>query len=297
MMSTVQPVTMPSQVVNVTDQPWKIYARENDDFSCGKTFIKFISFFLFPPNIIRNKYKDGKIDGFYSSRWCNVFYRCFMAEKYEFLCAQQQDGTRTWWSQHSTDQQTPLASAYCEFPCVLKKKCTSPGGVLLDDQTPITESVSEADRVVENCDEFGTGPSVPLGRSHIDPLFESKISNSIICLKGNSDDDLFVLPEDGNECEGVTDKSMVPNSKYCNVFHVCLAGKRKDFRCAKASNRPYDLWWNNETKQCDWPCIVKCDKEIFDDTKDAAAIIELDKDHCDAPTVTHSTVLPGYGRK
>jgi len=58
-----------------------------------------------------------------------------------------------------------------------------------------------------------------------------------------------------------------------------------------------DLWWNDATKRCDWPCQVQCSKEIFDDEKNAAAIRELDRDNCEAPAVMHSTVLPGYGRK
>jgi len=106
-----------------------------------------------------------------------------------------------------------------------------------------------------------------------------------------------VLPGGGEECAGAADKQLVPNGNYCNVFHVCLNGQRKDFRCAKASNRPYDLWWNDATKRCDWPCQVECSKEIFDDEKNATAIRELDRDNCEAPAVMHSTVLPGYGRK
>lgn len=141
--------------------------------------------------------------------------------------------------------------------------------------SPVTESVAEANRVTDNCD-IGTGPSLPAG---------------------NSDDDLFVLPENGNECANVADQEMVPNSSYCNVFHVCLGGRRKDFRCAKASTRPYDLWWNDETKRCDWPCNVRCGKQIFDDVKDAVAILALDRDNCVVIEPTHSTVLPGYGRK
>ena len=114
---------------------------------------------------------------------------------------------------------------------------------------------------------------------------------------GNSVDNVFVLPDEGDECVGATENAMVPNSKYCNIFHVCINGQRKDFRCAKASNKPYDLWWNNEIQRCDWPCKVNCGKGIFDDERDAAAIKELDADNCVAPVVTHSTVLPGYGRK
>jgi len=197
-----------------------------------------------------------------------------LSKKYEFLCAKSFDNTRTWWSQHSTELETPLLSAYCEYPCSLKRPCTSPGGILLDGESPIRESVAEANFVTNSCN-LVPGPSIP---------------------SGNTDDNLFVKPDNGKECTNATDQEMVPNELSCNVFHVCLNGQRKDFRCARASNRPYDLWWNNETKRCDWPCNVKCDKGIYDDTKINSEILELDKDNCVAPS-HHSTVLPGYGRK
>ena len=44
------------------------------------------------------------------------------------------------------------------------------------------------------------------------------------------------------------------DSRYCNVFHRCVSGTRRDFRCPRATNTPYDLWWNQQTQQCDWPC-------------------------------------------
>lgn len=203
-----------------------------------------------------------------------------MGKKYEFLCAAQTDGSRTWWSQHSTSQETPLLSAYCEYPCALNKTCTSPGGILIDSTSPITESVQEASRLLENCDANNGGGSVP--------------NNG-----GNSNEDVFVLPGENNDCVGAAEAAMVADSNYCNVFHVCLGGSRKDFRCAKASNKPYDLWWNSETQLCDWPCKVKCSKQIFDDAKDAAAIIALDKDNCPSDNNNNnmSTVLPGYGKK
>lgn len=200
-----------------------------------------------------------------------------MNKKYEFLCAQQQDGTRTWWSQHSTSQQTPIVSAYCEYPCGLGKKCTSPGGVLLDTENPVRDSVEEARRIFGTCDS-GVGPSVPEGNNDVD--------------------EGFVLPGNSTECNGIANEAMVPSDSYCNIFHVCLDGKRKDFRCAKASNSPYDLWWNQAIQRCDWPCNVQCSKQIFDDTNDAAAIQALDKKNCFVPAATqHPTVLPGYERK
>ena len=48
------------------------------------------------------------------------------------------------------------------------------------------------------------------------------------------------------------------SSGFCNVFHRCVDGMRRDFRCSRATNTPYDLWWNEQTQQCDWPCNLTC---------------------------------------
>ncbi|RMZ94261.1 hypothetical protein BpHYR1_034115, partial [Brachionus plicatilis] len=48
-------------------EPWKQYVRDNEQFSCS-----------------------DKPDGFYPSNWCNVYYRCFNKNKFEFLCAKMQ---------------------------------------------------------------------------------------------------------------------------------------------------------------------------------------------------------------
>ncbi|CAF1120672.1 unnamed protein product [Rotaria sordida] len=62
------------------------------------------------------------------------------------------------------------------------------------------------------------------------------------------------------------------SSRYCNVFHRCISGIRFDFRCARANNIPYDLWWNQQTSQCDWPCRVQCNNRIFPSNTSAQEI-------------------------
>jgi hypothetical protein len=54
-------------------------------------------------------------------------------------------------------------------------------------------------------------------------------------------------------CIGQQDGTFLA-SRYCNVFHRCVSGTRRDFRCPRATNTPYDLWWNQQSQQCDWPC-------------------------------------------
>ena len=209
-------------------EPWKNYVRQNEKFSCYE-----------------------KSDGFYASRWCNVFYRCFMGIKYEFLCAKQQNGDSLWWTQHG--QQNAQSSAQCAWPCDIKRKCTSPGGVLIENSNPVSESNVDVNRILNSCqtlsaksDESGMG-------------------------------DMFRLADSQNNCEGMADGSFQADLKYCNVFHVCFANKRKDFLCAKASNGQYDLWWNDATKSCDWPCKVKCNQKLFGVSATAADVTAIDK--------------------
>jgi hypothetical protein len=196
---------------------------------------------------------QGKADGFYASKWCNVFYRCFQTIKYEFLCAKRQGGDRLWWSQHSTDQSVSQQNAQCAFPCDTKRPCSSPGGILLDNGPTVTESTSDATRIQNACN------ATPANGAQND----------------DSRDDLFKLPDSYDACSGVADQSLVASQNYCNVFHACVNGKRKDFVCAKAS-KTYDLWWNDATKRCDWPCKVQCSKSLYGSQQTAADVQKTD---------------------
>lgn len=206
-------------------EAWKVFVRQKEHFSCAQ-----------------------KPDGFYASRWCNVFYRCFMGLKYEFLCAKQQNGDRLWWTQHG--QQNAQETAECAWPCDIKRQCMSPGGILIDQGNSIvSESSADINRILESCD--------------------------------NQIKDFFRLPSSSSSqqdnCLGMPDGSFQSDSQYCNVFHVCFGGKRKDFLCAKASNGLYDLWWNDVTKSCDWPCKISCNKQIFGSANSALDIFTADK--------------------
>ena len=208
------PGTNPAVVLS---DAWKLYIREKELFSCS-----------------------DKPDGFYPSRWCNVFYRCYQYLKYEFLCAKQTNGDRLWWTQHSTSSTiTQEDQAQCAFPCDTKRKCTSPGGVLIENGNMFSDSVADANRISNSC----TQDNVPV-------TLES--------------------------CSGVAEGTFLVDSQYCNRFGVCAGGKRRDFVCAKTNNK-YDLWWNDATKACDWPCKVQCSKQIFGSSRNASEIQSIDK--------------------
>lgn len=88
--------------------------------------------------------------------------------------------------------------------------------------------------------------------------------------------DIFKIIDQEFNCLGLSEGNFYA-SKYCNVFHRCANGKRRDFQCAKATNSPYDLWWNEETNQCDWPCKVNCNKPIYGTSKSAYEIQNEDR--------------------
>lgn len=246
-----------STPVQVTREPlpsyedvaaWKQYVRLNEAFLCS-----------------------GKPDGFYSSRWCNVFYRCNGGFKYEFLCAKQQNGERLWWIQHSsTSEQAPdQESAHCAFPCDINRECASPGGVLIESNNSITESTAEVTRIINECN--GDRPQAQAQVTHkiINDLITTKTTTAALPVEtgDESSEDIFRLPNTQNTCAGVQGTLFQEDTNYCNVFHVCYGGIRKDFLCAKASHNQYELWWNSEASTCDWPCKVKCfNKKVYGST-------------------------------
>jgi hypothetical protein len=86
-------------------------------------------------------------DGFYASRWCNVFYRCFGGVSNAFLCPTQPGGGRLWWIQHGLSQVVPEISATCTYPCDTGRQCSSAGGIIVDNGNQISESQQEAETV------------------------------------------------------------------------------------------------------------------------------------------------------
>ncbi len=233
--TTPQPAAAPgSPTTTEPTTPWKEFARQTDQFSCM-----------------------GKSDGFYSSRWCNVFYRCSSGSRFEFLCAKQQNGDRLWYAENSDAQTTPQTDVQCAFPCELKRECTSPGGILMENGTVVSESTSEVKRIKESCTK------VAADASSVDRT-----------------NDIFQLPvadQGENSCQGKPDGSFQGDEKYCNVFHVCYAGTKRDFLCPKAMNSEYELWWDETKSRCDWPCKVKCSKQVFGGTKGSSEIQQIDR--------------------
>lgn len=90
--------------------------------------------------------RSDQPDGFYASRWCNVFYRCYAGVSNAFLCPAQRAGGRLWWIQHGSSQSISDESlARCTYPCDTGRRCASAGGVIVDNGNQISESQQEAE--------------------------------------------------------------------------------------------------------------------------------------------------------
>ena len=128
---------------------------------------------------------------------------------------------------------------------------------MLENGNVVTESVKDVVRIQEACKK-------------------TEVSNSAV----DHSNDIFRLPasESSSEssCAGKSDGTFQGDDKYCNVFHVCYAGTKRDFLCAKALNSNYELWWDESKKRCDWPCKVKCNKQVFGGNQNAAEIQRTD---------------------
>jgi len=201
------------------NEPWKIFIQSREQFSC-----------------------NGKQDGFYASRWCNVFYRCSSGIATSFLCPKMPNGARLWWVQHGSPQGVPQETAACTWPCETGRRCASSGGIIVDSGSTISESQQEAETIFSQS----------------------------LCNTGGKDDGSSATPGANDaftvdstlSCLGKSD-GVFAASGYCNVFHRCVSGNRRDFRCPRATNTPYDLWWNEQTQQCDWPCRIPCTGSVF----------------------------------
>lgn len=130
----------------------------------------------------------------------------------------------------------------------------------IENGTVISESRADIDRILSSCQ---------------DPEKQNKPEE-------DHQNDIFRLPAAdqtlaNQSCVGQPDGSFQGDDKYCNVFHVCYAGTRRDFICAKAIHSDYELWWDPSKNRCDWPCKVKCSKAIFGGAKNAQEIQRVDR--------------------
>ena len=89
----------------------------------------------------------GKQDGFYASRWCNVFYRCYTGIASAFLCPKMPSGARLWWVQHGSPQGVAQETAQCTWPCETGRRCSSSGGIIVDSGSTVSENQQEAESV------------------------------------------------------------------------------------------------------------------------------------------------------
>ena len=128
-------------------------------------------------------YIIGKQDGFYASRWCNVFYRCYTGIASAFLCPKMPSGARLWWVQHGSPQGIAQETAACTWPCETGRRCSSSGGIIVDSGSTVSESQQEAETVfsqslctTSSSFSFNPGSSGSSGSSTGDVLYHNHLS-------------------------------------------------------------------------------------------------------------------------
>jgi hypothetical protein len=124
------------------NEPWKIFVQSREQFSCSGN-LKIPSTKL----ILSIRFFSGKQDGFYASRWCNVFYRCYTSIASAFLCPKMPSSARLWWVQHGSPQGIAQETAACTWPCETGRRCSSAGGIIVDSGSIVSESQQEAEAV------------------------------------------------------------------------------------------------------------------------------------------------------
>ncbi|CAF5049116.1 unnamed protein product, partial [Rotaria sp. Silwood1] len=122
-------------------------------------------------------------------------------------------------------------------------RCSSSGGIIVDSGSTISESQQEAETVFAQslCTTASSGGTSGGGSPSAPGTFT--VDSDVSCV--GQADGIFLA------------------SRYCNVFHRCVSGIRRDFRCPRATNTPYDLWWDQQTQQCDWPCRIQCSGSVY----------------------------------
>ncbi len=127
--------------LETSNEPWKVFIQSREQFSCSGSLKR-------PQKIILNVgFLLGKQDGFYASRWCNVFYRCYTGISSAFLCPKMPSGARLWWVQHGSPQGVAQETAACTWPCETGRRCSSSGGIIADSGSIVSESQQEAETV------------------------------------------------------------------------------------------------------------------------------------------------------
>ena len=82
-------------------------------------------------------------------------------------------GARLWWVQHGSPQGVAKETAACTWPCETGRRCSSTGGIIVDNGATISESQQEAETVFSQ--SLCTTAS---SSGNYNPAFSSSGSNS-----------------------------------------------------------------------------------------------------------------------
>lgn len=182
----------------------------------------------------------GKLNGYYESEWCNVFYRCINGKRIDAKCSSGGQSTNgflqydLWWEHQnqSYDPTNPIIfigpdeDAKCEWPCKIKcdKQIWSETSKLLQSARQIFERDSE---IHPDC----TTNSLPTVAANTRNLIVNQPKTTINYQ--NQAFDTENLNPSGYYCE---EDGIFRDPIYCNLFHICSGREKKTYQCKSVSD-------------------------------------------------------------
>ena len=163
----------------------------------------------------------NRVDGYYESEWCNIFYRCIAGKRIDERCPlagiHVLANYDLWWQHQNIKYNSTNPHYYggldykvrCEWPC--RVECKKPIWMSVDNTNGNADQVLKRDRTLR--------PSCSL-------IMNKKVDNTIrmsepmIMYSDIPNPSNYTCPLN---LQGV--KARLADPKYCNVFHECINTK------------------------------------------------------------------------
>lgn len=188
----------------------------------------------------------GKINGYYESEWCNVFYRCINGKRIDAKCSSGQAGGYNnqpydlWWEHQNPhyDPENPIVfigpdeDAKCEWPC---KVASCNKKIWVDETSEENQGVSTtiSARQIAARDLEIHPDCLPAPRSASPSTNTFQIHGTQRRAQQYQAYDTENLNPSGYYCE---EDGIFRDPIYCNLFHICSGRDKKTFQCRPISN-------------------------------------------------------------
>lgn len=166
----------------------------------------------------------GRVDGYYESEWCNVFYRCVSGKRIDARCPSATSNPAVnsydlWWLHQNPVYNTTSPHFFggsdflvrCEWPC--KVECRKPIWISRD------QTQGSSEKVLKLEEEQRPECSKDLNRK-VEHVIPASAAPSMLMYSDIPNPSNFSCP---SNLQGM--KVRFGDLKYCNVFHECINSK------------------------------------------------------------------------